>query len=95
MLIVREVFTCKPGSASKLVAMLKAANVAYPAMKVRILTDYAASLNTVIMEVEVADMAEFDGHMHEYRTNAALRESLKGYTDLYLTGRREVFQVVS
>lgn len=94
MLIVRELFTCKPGSASKLAAMIKAANVAYPAMKVRILTDYVANLNTVVMEVEVADMAEFDGHMYQYRTNAALRESLKGYTDLYLTGRREVFQVV-
>jgi hypothetical protein len=95
MLIVREVFTCKPGSASKLAAMLKAANAAYPAMRTRILTDYAAAFNTVVMEVEVADMAEFDGHMHQYRTNAALRESLKGYTDLYLTGRREVFQIVA
>jgi hypothetical protein len=94
MLIVRELFTCKPVSASKLATMLKAANAAYPAMKCRILTDYAADFNTVVMEVEVADMAEFDGHMHEYRTNAALRESLKGYIDLYLTGRREVFQVV-
>lgn len=93
MLIVREVFTAKPGQASKLAAMMKAANAAYPAMRARVLTDYAAAFNTVVLEVEVADMAEFDRHMHEYRTNAALRESLKGYTDLYLTGRREVFQV--
>ena len=39
-------------------------------------------------------MAEFDGHMHEYQTNAALRESCKGYTDLWITGRREVYRVV-
>jgi hypothetical protein len=94
MLLIREVFTCKAGSASKLAGMLKAANAAYPAMKARILTDYVGDFNTVVMEVEVADMAEFDGHMHQYRTNAALRDSLKGYTDLYVTGRREVYQVV-
>ncbi len=32
--------------------------------------------------------------MHEYQTNAALRETLKGYTDLWLTGRREIYRVV-
>jgi hypothetical protein len=94
MLIIREVFTAKPGHASKLVAMMKAANAAYPAMKSRVLTDYAAEFNTVVLEAEVADMAEFDRHMHEYQTNTALRETLKGYTDLWLTGRREVYRVV-
>ncbi len=94
MLVIREVFTAKPGQASKLAAMFKAANAAYPAMKARVLTDYAAQFNTVVLEADVADMAEFDRHMHEYQTNAALRETLKGYTDLWLTGRREIYRVV-
>ena len=94
MLVVREVFTAKPGLASKLAAMMKAANAAYPAMKGRVLTDYAAQFNTVVLEAEVADMAEFERHMHEYQTNTALRETLKGYTDLWITGRREIYRVV-
>jgi hypothetical protein len=32
--------------------------------------------------------------MHEYRTNAALRDALKGYTDLYQSGRREIYRVL-
>jgi hypothetical protein len=93
MLIVREVFTAKPGQASKLAAMLKAATAAYPAMKARVLTDYATEFNTVVLEADVADMAEFDRHLHEYQTNTGLREVLKGYTDLWMTGRREIYRV--
>jgi hypothetical protein len=94
MLVVREVFTAKPGQASKLAAMMKDANAAFPAMKARVLTDYVADFNTVVLEVEVADMAEFDGLLQQYRTNAAIREKLSGYTELWHTGRREVFRVV-
>jgi hypothetical protein len=94
MLVVREVFTAKPGQAAKLAAMFKEANAAYPAMKGRILTDYVANFNTVVLEVEVADMAEFDGHMREYGANSALRETLRGHTELWQEGRREVYRVV-
>jgi hypothetical protein len=93
MLVVREVFTAKPGQASKLAGMLKEANAAYPAMKARILTDYVADFNTVVFETEVVDMAEFDAHMREYMGNTALREKLRGYTELWHTGRREVYRV--
>lgn len=31
--------------------------------------------------------------MHDYATNAAFREKMKGYTDLYITGSREILQV--
>ena len=94
MLVVREVFTAKPGQASKLAGMLKEATAAYPAMKARILTDYVADFNTVVFETEVADMAEFDGIMREYMSNTALREKLRGYTELWQSGRREVYRVV-
>ncbi len=94
MLIIREVFTAKPGHASKLVSMMKADNAAYPAMKSRVLTDYAAERIARKVNPDKVTMAEFDRHMHEYQTNTALRETLKGYTELWLTGRREVYRVV-
>lgn len=46
------------------------------------------------MEYEVENVAEFESRMKQYMTDAAMREKMKGYTDLYLTGNREIFQVL-
>lgn len=32
--------------------------------------------------------------MKDYATNEAFRARMKGYTDLYITGSREILQVV-
>lgn len=34
----------------------------------------------------------FDAQLKIYATNEALRAALKGYTDLYITGSRELLQ---
>ena len=39
MIVVRNTFVCRPGSASKLAAQLKEAVAAQPDMKARVLTD--------------------------------------------------------
>ena len=45
------------------------------------------------LEIEAQDFAEFEGHMRQYRTDEAFREKMKGYTDLWMTGHREILQV--
>jgi hypothetical protein len=57
------------------------------------LTDLTGEFNRVILEYEVDNVAQFDVRMKEYTTNTAFREKMKGYTDLYLTGRREILQI--
>ncbi len=32
--------------------------------------------------------------MQDYASNQALRDKMKGYTDLYVTGSREILQVL-
>ena len=44
--------------------------------------------------LEAANVSEFEANMREYATNEAFRAKMKGYTDLYLTGSREILQVV-
>lgn len=92
MLIVRETFVAKPGMASKLAKMFKDSSL--PRMKLRVMTDLVGEFNTVVMETEVADLAAFEKEWKEYMEDAAFREKIKGYTDLYVTGRREVYRVV-
>jgi hypothetical protein len=92
MLIVRNIFVCRPGNASKLATQLKEAGL--DRTNLRVLTDVTGDFNRVIMEYEVADLAGFEASMREYATDQAFREKMKGYTDLYVTGSREILKVV-
>jgi hypothetical protein len=94
MIIVRNVFIAKPGQASKLAALFKHAAAIGNMPKHRILTDMTGEFNRVVLEYEVADLPGVEAEMKNYMTNQAVRDALAGYTDLYLTGSRELLQVV-
>lgn len=94
MYVVRETFTAKPGHASALAARFKSLYQLIPEMKTRVLTDAIADFNTVVLETEVDDLGEFEKRMADYGSRQDIRDIMKGYTDSYLTGRREVFRVV-
>jgi len=93
MYIVRETFTARPGQASTLARLCKQI-MAESGFKVRVLTDFIGPFNTVVMEHEVGDLAEFERTMAEYASRQDVRDKMKGYTDMYQTGRREVYRVV-
>jgi hypothetical protein len=94
MIVVRNVFIAKPGSASKLAAQVKEAATAANMGRFRVLTDLTGEFNRVVLEFEGEGLADFEARMREYNSNSVLRDKMKGYTDLYLTGTREIFQVV-
>jgi hypothetical protein len=80
--------------ASKLAALLKQVMSEQKDHKVRVLTDAVGRFNTVVMETEVDDMSGFMRRMQEYTNREDIRTKMKGYTDLYQTGKREIYQVV-
>jgi hypothetical protein len=99
MLLIREVFTAKPGQASKLAKLFKKALGGEP--NTRIMTDIVGEYNTVIMEMQVKDLAEFEKQMEEYKSgkpdpkmDPKVAEEMSKYTEMYLTGRREIYQIV-
>ena len=94
MIVVRNTFVAKPGHASKLAAQLKEAAAVAEIPNYRILTDLTGEFNRVILEYEAGDIAEFQARMQEYTKGGAFKEKMKGYTDLWLTGTREIFQIV-
>jgi hypothetical protein len=93
MLIVRNCFIAKPGNASKLAAQMKHAAAVAKIPNYRVLTDLTGDFNRVILEYQVESVSVFEERMKEYTTNTAFREKMKGYTDLYLTGSREILQI--
>lgn len=94
MIVVRNCFVAKPGQASKLAAQLKEAADAAKIPRHRILTDLTGDFNRVVMEYEAENVAEFESRMKQYASDSAMREKMKGYTDLWITGSREILQVV-
>jgi hypothetical protein len=94
MIVVRNIFVARPGQASRLAAQFKSAATAARMPNHRVLTDMTGEFNRVILEYEVADLAGVDAQMKDYATNPTLRDALKGYTDMYLTGTRELLQTV-
>ena len=94
MIVVRNCFIAKPGNASKLAAMLKEAASVAKFSKYRVLTDITGDFNRVVLEYEAANVSEFEAKMKDYYTNENFREKMKGYTDLWITGSREILQIV-
>jgi hypothetical protein len=93
MLVVRNCFVAKPGNASKLAFQLKDAAATAKIPRYRVLTDLTGEFNRVILEYEVESVAQFEERMKQYTTDAAFREKMKGYTDLWISGTREILQI--
>ncbi|MEO8049143.1 MAG: hypothetical protein ABI833_01890 [Acidobacteriota bacterium] len=94
MFVIRNTFIAKPGCAGKLAAQLKEATAAFQMPNVRVMTDMTGNLNTVVMEHTAETLAEFEKRIQEVIGSPAYRERMAGYTELWITGNREILRVV-
>ncbi len=101
MLLIREIFYCKPGKVrpmvEKFLAMAKL-NEKLGLGRVRVMTDLSAERYwTVVSEMEVPSMQAFEEMMQGQGQNAeAMKEFetiMKGYHDLVDHGRREIYKI--
>ena len=94
MYVIRETFTAKPGMASKLARLFSEVMADDDQTNTRVLTDFVGPFNTVVMETEVENLEEHNRRMKEHMQRSNIGERMKGYTDLYVSGSREIYQVV-
>jgi heme-degrading monooxygenase HmoA len=96
MIIVHDIFICKPGNASKVAKMFKEAMSNLPEM-VNIMTDMTGQYNKVVMVSKYDSLAAYEQSFQKYMEHSEemkkMQEAMKGYTDMYLTGSREIYQV--
>ena len=101
MLLIREVMFCKPGKVRPLVekflAMKKLSDKSGQ-FKMRVMTDMSAERYwTVVSEMEVKSMGEFEKMMEDMGKNQEeakqFEEIMKGYHDLVDQGRREIYKI--
>ena len=101
MLLIREVFYCKPGKVRPLVEKFLAMNklstkAGMPTM--RIMTDFSAERYWMLVaEMEVQNMGEFEkmmagGGMSE-KDAKEMEALMKGYHDLVEHGKREIYKI--
>jgi len=93
MFIIRNTFVAKPGCASKLASQLKEAVTAFEMPGARVLTDLTGDFNRVIMEHTAENLAEFEKRMQEVMSSPVYREKMAGYTELWVTGSREILRI--
>jgi len=96
MIIVHDIFTCKPGNASKLAKMFKEA-MADSTELVSIMTDMTGQYNRVVMVSRYDSLAAYEQSFQKYMQDSEemkkMKEIMQGYQDMYLTGSREIYQV--
>lgn len=95
MIIVHDIFVCKPGNASKMAKMFKEM-MAKNKELVNIMTDMTGQYNRVIMVTKYDSMAAYEKSFKQYmnptKEMKKMMEKMAGYTDLYLTGSREIYR---
>ena len=96
MIIVHDIFVCKPGNASKLAKKFKEAMAGSKEL-VHIMTDMTGQYNRVIMVSQYESISAFDQNwekmMKDPEAMKKMNEAMEGYQDMYQTGSREIFRV--
>lgn len=96
MIIVHDIFICKPGNASKLAKLFKEV-MADNKEFVNILTDMTGQYNRVIMVSQFENLTAYDKSWEDMKKDQEkmkkMNEKMAGYHEMYLTGSREIYQV--
>ncbi len=96
MIIVHDIFVCKPGNASKVAKLFKEVMADNNELE-HILTDMTGQYNRVIMVSKFENLTAYEQSWEKYKqdteTLKKMNEKMKGYHEMYLTGSREIYQV--
>ena len=98
MIIVHDIFVCKPGNASKLAKLMKEWADIMPKKNTYVMTDMTGQFHRVIIATNYDSLAAYEEetkHMMENQTaeEKAMMEKFKDMNDMYATGSREIYKV--
>src|SRR4051812_25732029 len=96
MIIIRETFIAKPGHAGEFARLMKEEMKQWKEFKGYVLLDMVTDYNTIVVEYEMESLADFEKMMvsHKKDQDKMKDKNPPPYTQLYQTGKREIFKVV-
>ncbi len=94
MINVHDIFICKPGNASKLAKLFKETMSSQKEF-VSVMTDVTGQFNRVIIVTRHENLTSYEKSWESISEAdmKKMQEAMKGYTDMYLTGSREIYKV--
>jgi quinol monooxygenase YgiN len=97
MVVIRNVFRCKPGKAKALVTKFKEtiAGVQHEGLmkNARVMTDVAAGFWTVVLETEAESLEAWENEFRKMGEDPRSRKGMEGYMELVEGGHREIFRL--
>jgi hypothetical protein len=96
MIIVHDIFVCKPGNASKIAKLFKEWADVVPKKNVSIMTDMTGQWHRVIVASSFKDLAEYEEeskNMGQTPEEKAVMEKFKDMNEMYVSGSREIYKV--
>lgn len=96
MIIIHDIFICKPGNASKLAKLFKEV-MSKNEEFVNIMTDVSGQYNKVVMVTKYDSLTAYEDSWKKYEQDTEemkkMKEKMAGYHEMYLTGSREIYHV--
>jgi len=96
MIIVHDIFICKPGNASKLAKLFKDVMTGNKEL-VNIMTDVTGPFNKIVIVTKYESLTDYEDSWKKYEENTEemkkMKEKMAGYHEMYLTGSREIYHV--
>ena len=97
MIIIHDIFVCKPGNASKMAKLFKEAMAKNPYL-VNVMTDMTGQYHRVIMAMQFENLAAYEKATEEMMKNPTpeMKEAIKkmeGMNEMYVGGSREIYKV--
>ena len=95
MYLIRDTFQCKPGMAKELVNKFKQTipfMIEQNFKNAKIMTDVVSNYWTVVLELEVETLADFENHKG-FTSQPKVKEIMKDYMTFVEGGKREIFYI--
>ena len=96
MIVVHDMFICKPGNASKVAKMFKA-GMSKSKEFVHIMTDMTGQYHRVIMVSQYPNLAAYEKSFEKWRKPTPemkkMNEKYAGMQEMYTSGSREIYKV--
>jgi hypothetical protein len=96
MIIVHDIFVCKPGNASKLAKLFKEWAEIVPKKNVYVMTDMTGQFHRVIVASNFESLAAYEEdtkNIGQTPEEQKMMDKFKDMNDMYVSGSREIYKV--
>ena len=97
MIIVHDIFICKPGNASKIAKLFKEWADVAPKKNIQVMTDMTGQYHRVIIAARFENLAVYAEEMKTMGQTPQEKEVMDKFKDMnemYVSGSREIFKVL-